>query len=179
MRPNPRHAALAFALVALVACNKAKPRDLPPDPFAAGPPPIAADTPPGEAISAGLDKRPEVAGFFLDHVGQATDPFNRHPAVTAAVQPTVMDGFAFDPVAKAPARGVDLIVDGKAYGTAYGAARPDVADYFKVPALANVGFRTVLPAAALQPGAHTVVVRVVAADRLSYFDSPILAFQAR
>jgi hypothetical protein len=120
-----------------------------------------------------------MAGFFLDHVGQAADPFNKRPAVTAAGQPAVLDGFGFDPVAKAPAKGVDVIVDGKAYGTKYGAPRADVAAFFKVPALVNVGFKTTLPAEALAPGAHTAVVRVISADGAGYYDSPVLPFEVR
>jgi hypothetical protein len=171
--------AAALALLALSACDKAKPRQLPPDPFAAGPPPAAPEAAPGEGMSGGLVKRPQAAGFFLDHVGQATDPFNRRPAVTAAGQPAVLDGFGFDPVARAPAKGVDVIVDGKTYGTAYGAARADVAAFFKVPGLVNVGFKTTLPAGILAPGAHTAVVRVIAADGKGYYDSPVLPFEAR
>ena len=168
-----------MAVLALSACDKAKPRQLPPDPFAAGPPSAAPETAPGEGMSAGLAKRPQPAGFFLDHVGQATDPFSRRPAVTAAGQPVVLDGFGFDPVAKTPAKGVDVIVDGKAYGTTYGAARADVAAFFKTPALVAVGFRTTLPAGALAPGAHTAVVRVISADGTGYYDSPVLPFEVR
>jgi hypothetical protein len=54
-----------------------------------------------------------------------------------------------------------------------------VAAYFKAPALVNVGFRTSLPAGALPPGAHTALVRVVAADGKGYYDSPTLAFEVR
>lgn len=171
-------AAALVALLALGACDKAKPRHLPPDPFA-NPPPAAEDTAPSEGLSAGLPKRPQVAGFFLDHLGQAVDPFNRRPAATAASADVRLDGFAFDPIAKAPAKGVDVVIDGTAYGTRYGAARPDVAAYFKVPALAATGFRTTLPAGTLKPGTHTAVVRVIAADGAGYYDSPTLAFEAR
>jgi len=179
MRPSTAALLLSLAALAQAGCDKAKPRDLPPDPFAAGPAPAAPESAPGQGMSAGLARRAETAGFFVDHVGQAVDPLTRRPAVTAAGQPTVLDGFAFDPVAKAPARGVDLIVDGKAYGAAYGAARPDVAAFFKTPGLVTVGFKAVLPADVLKPGAHTAVVRVVAADGKGYFDSPTLAFEAK
>ncbi len=171
---------LAFAglaLAALAACEQGKPRHPPPDPMALAPPPVAeAAAPPDDVLSAGLAKRPEAPGFFLDHAGAAVDPRSRQPAVTPAGQPTVFDGFGFDAPAQAPAKGVDVVVDGKAYGTTYGAARTDVAHFFKAPGLVNVGFKAVLPAAALAPGAHTVVVRVVAADGKGYFESPAIAF---
>jgi hypothetical protein len=170
---------LGLALIALGACEKAKPRHLPPDPFAVAPPPAAPEPPPAEGMSAGLTRRPQPAGFYLDHAGHAIDPFNRRPATTPADQPMVFDGFGFDPVAMAPAQGVDVVVDGKAYGTVYGAARTDVAAYFKEPGLLRVGFKTTLPAGTLKPGAHTAHVRVIAADGQGYYDSPGVLFEAR
>lgn len=172
----------AAAVLALTACDKAKPRHLPPDPFAQ-PPPGLVDGPapaaPGAALSTGLAKRPLVAAFTLDHAGAASDPLNNHPAETPSGKPTVFDGFGLDGQAKAPAKGVDVVIDGKAYGTAYGATRADVAAYFKTPALAAVGFRTTVPAADLTPGAHTVVVRVITADGSAYDESPPIAFTVK
>jgi hypothetical protein len=182
---------LILALAGLAACEQGKPRHPPPDPMAIAPPePAAAPTAPAAPaaapgatasapLSEGLSKRPEAAGFFLDHAGAAADPRSRQPAVTPADQPAVFDGFAFDAVAKLPARGVDVVVDGKAYPAAYGAARPDVARYFKAPALINVGFKATLPAQAMTAGMHLAQVRVVAADGKGYFDSPAVSFSAR
>jgi hypothetical protein len=177
-----RLAACALAALSLAACDKAKPRHMPPDPFAA-PPPALVDGPapaaPGAGLSPGLARRAGVAAFTLDHAGAAGDPLNQQPAVTPAGKPTVFDGFGLDPVAKAPAKGVDVVIDGKAYGTAYGATRADVAAYFKTPALAGVGFRTTVPAADLAAGAHTVVVRVITADGKAYDESPPIAFSVK
>jgi hypothetical protein len=177
--------AAGLCLAGLSACEQGKPRRPPPDPMAIAPPPEAdaagAATGTGAAgapdpLSAGLAKQGAAAGFFLDHAGQAVDPRSRQPATTPGDQPMVFDGFGFDAIAKAPAKGVDVVVDGKAFGTAYGAPRPDVAQFFKAPGLVKVGFRTVLPAGSLAAGPHTVVVRVVAADGGGYFDSPAIAF---
>lgn len=168
--------AFAFCAFALGACDNPKPRPVPADPMALPPPPAATAAPPGAGMSAGLAKRAEPPGFYLDRVGQAPDPVNRPPAVTPGDVAMVLDGFAFDPVLKAPARGVDVVVDGKAYGTAYGHARPDVANYFKVPALAATGYRVTLPAGSLGKGAHSLVIRVIAADGASYFESPPVPF---
>jgi hypothetical protein len=164
--------------LALAACEQGKPRHPPADPMAAGPPPVEnAPLPP--VLSDGLSKRPEIAGFFLDHAGAAYDPFNRGPAMTPRDRPVVFDGFGFDPVFKAPAKGVDVMVDGKAYGTVYGSSRQDVASYFSVPGLVKVGFRTVLPTGTLSAGLHTVVLRVIAADGSGYYDSPKLALHVQ
>ncbi len=171
-------AALMAALTAslpLAACDKAKERHVPPDPFASLPP-EPTSTPPTEGLSKGLPKRTELAGFSLDHAGAAQDPLNKRPAVTPANKPVRLDGFGFDPVAKAPAKGVDVVVDGKAYGTAYGAARPDVASYTKTPGLVNVGFSVTLPAGTLAPGPHIALVRVVAADGKSYYEGVAIPF---
>ena len=163
----------------LTACDNPKPRVVPPDPMAATPTQEEATPPPTDGLSAGLTKRAEMAGFTLDRIGAAPDPLNRRPALTPAGAPVVLDGFGFDPVAQAPGKGVDVVVDGRAYGAAYGRVRPDVATYFKNPALAAVGFATQLPAGALSKGPHEVVVRVVAADGKSYFESPMIPFEVR
>lgn len=168
----------ACAALSLGACDRAKPRDLPPDPFAAAPPAPAPPTV-GGAMSVGLARRPEIPAFTLDHAGAAPDPLNRQPAVTPAGAPTVFDGFGFDGAAMAPAKGVDVVIDAKAYGASYGANRKDVADHFKTPALAAVGFTVTLPAGALTRGPHTALVRVIAADGKAYFESPPIGFTAK
>jgi hypothetical protein len=163
------------AALALAGCDKAKERRLPPDAFAALPPEATSSTP-IDGLSHGLARRRELAGFSLDHAGAAQDPLNKRPAVTPAGRPILLDGFGFDPVAKAPAMGVDVVVDGTAYGTTYGSARPDVASYTKTPGLVKVGFAATLPAGALAPGPHIAVVRVVAADGKSYYEGVAIPF---
>lgn len=171
--------ALALLLAAgLSACEKGKPRHPPPDPMAAGPPPVE-ETPPTAGLSTGLPRRPELGGMFLDHAGAAADPANHQPAVTPRDRPAVFDGFGFDPVAKVPASGVDVVIDGRAYGTTYGSPRQDVANFFKTPALIDVGFRMVLPTGSLAAGPHSVAVRVVAADGKGYFESPPIPFSVQ
>jgi len=169
------------ALLALAGCDKPKPRTVPNDPMAlpaepAATPAVAAA---GDGLSVGLPKRPEFPGFYLDRIGDAPDPLNKKPAVTAAGKPIALDGFGFDPVAKVPAKGVDVVIDGKAYGTQYGHARQDVATFNKIPGLVPVGYRTELPAGVLAPGAHAVVVRVIAADGKAYFESPVFNFEVK
>jgi hypothetical protein len=137
----------------------------------AAPPPAAAPSLPLASATAGLPRLSAAPGFYLDRIGHASDPANKQPAVTPGGEPLVLDGFAFDPVAKAPAKAVDLVVDGKAYGATYGHARPDVAAFFKVPALAATGYKVTLPAGTLAKGAHSLAVRVVAAGGEGYFES--------
>ncbi|WP_374468008.1 hypothetical protein [Phenylobacterium sp.] len=170
-----RRSLLAVAcLLGLAACDTPKPRPAaPPPPQAAAPPDAAAPkAEPAPALSAGLASRGPASGFFLDQVGQAVDPANRKPAATSAAAPLTIIGFAFDDPAKMPAKGVDVVLDGVARPATYGQARPDVAAYFKNPALTNVGFTADLPAGTLPPGPHKVSLRVIAADGAGYFETP-------
>jgi hypothetical protein len=169
----------ALALGAFGAgCDRGKTRHLPPDPFATPPPGAVAETPTG-GLSAGLAKRAGTPGYFLDHIGAAVDPMNKPPAPLTTGAPMRLDGFAFDAVAKLPAKGVDVVIDGRAFGAHYGQPRPDVASYFKVPALTATGFATTLPPGTVAAGAHLASLRVVAADGKSYSESPQVAFTVR
>jgi hypothetical protein len=170
-------AGLALAAAALAGCDNPKPRVVPPDPMARTlPPPAAAIGPPKDGTSGGLAKRPELAAFSLDRVGEALDPLNKQPAGTPGDAPISISGFGFDPAAKTPASGVDVVIDGAAYAAAYGAAREDVANYFKSPALTATGYAVTLPAGFLVNGPHKIVVRVIAADGKGYFESPAIPF---
>ncbi|WP_395673425.1 hypothetical protein [Phenylobacterium sp.] len=175
----PRRYAALLSILTLAACDEPKPRG----DAAAAKPPAAAPAPTGQVpsgpSSAGLLKLPEMAGFSVDRIGTANDPINRQPAESELGEGLAIDGFGFDPVAKLPGRGVDVVVDGLAYPATYGHGRADVAAYFKTPALDPVGFTVTLPPAAAPAGAHTVVVRVIAADGRGYFESPPVAFATR
>lgn len=170
-------AVAVLATLALAACDNPKPRQVPPDPMAKALPPAAqAVGPPKDGTSDGLAKRTELAVFYLDRVGEALDPLNKQPAGTPGDAPIPFSGFGFDPVAKAPAKGVDVVIDGKAYAATYGGSREDVASYFKSPGLSATGYAVTLPAGFLVNGPHKVVVRVIAADGKGYFESPAIAF---
>lgn len=170
-------AALPFAtlfVLALAGCDNPKPR-----PTAAPPPNLAAPTvkvaPPA---SAGLPKRAEMAVISLDLINDAQDPLNRPAAIKAGV-PVTFSGFGFDPVAKAAGKGLDIVVDGVAYGTTYGHERQDVAGYFETEAVIKTGFTATLPASVNTPGPHKAIIRVVAADGAAYFDSVTYDYVAK
>jgi len=171
-------AALTLAVLAplaLAACDNAKPR-----PAAA----TEAERPFAPVVRTpiakvdGLEKRPEMPGFSLDAINAAPDPINK-PATIQADASLTVSGFGFDPVAKTPGKALHIVIDGAGYATDYGAPRGDVATYFKAEALTPTGFRAVLPPGTVRPGAHTALVRVVAADGKSYFDGPAIAFTAK
>jgi len=166
----------AIPLLALSACDKPKPR-----PAAAAAATAAAQagapalTP---AASTGLAKRAEMAGFSLDLINEAQDPLNR-PATIRTGVPVTVSGFGFDPVAQTAGKAIDIVIDGAAYGTTYGHERSDVAAYYKTEAVLKSGFRTTLPAGTVKAGPHKILVRVVAADGKSYFDSATIDFYAQ
>ncbi|MGH6963739.1 MAG: hypothetical protein ACREE0_04605 [Phenylobacterium sp.] len=170
------HAVAALALLTLAGCDNPKPRHVPPDPMAKAPAAAPAIAPPADGVTDGLAKRTEGAAFSLDRVGEALDPLNKQPAGTPGDAPIVLSGFGFDPVAKAPATGIEVAIDGKAYAATYGLTRADVGAYFKTPALAPTGFTVTLPAGFLINGPHQVAVRVIAADGKGYFESPQVPF---
>jgi hypothetical protein len=166
-----------FAVLALVltACDNPKPRRA--DAAAAAAALASAPTlaPPA---SAGLGPRPEAPAFALDLINEAQNP-RESLGVIKGGGPVTFGGWAYDPVAKAAGKAVDLVIDGAAHGAGYGRPRPDVATYFKNDALGATGFAATLPGHILKRGRHTVVVRVVAADGTSYFDSAPIEFRVR
>jgi hypothetical protein len=175
----------AACALSLAACEQGKPRHVPPDPMAKAPPPVipipgaAQPVPLFQSLSAGLSKLPQAALFSIDSIGPAIDPLNQQPAVVPTGEPIVVRGFGLDPVTKTPGKGLDVVVDGKAYGTDYGAGRDDVAAYFKAAGLTKVGFKTTLPPGEVAVGRHQVLVRVVAADGKGYYDGPPIAFEVK
>jgi len=164
----------ALLLLVAAACDKPKPRPVAAAAAVAAMAGAPTLTPPA---SVGLARRPEMATFSLDMINAATDPLN-NPATIKAGGPTTFSGFGFDPVAKTAGKAIDIVIDGVAYGTAYGADRQDVAGYYKTEAVLPSGFRITLPAGTVKPGPHQVIVRVVSADGASFFDSATLSFKA-
>jgi hypothetical protein len=176
LKPFAVTALAVLVLAGVAGCDNPKPRQVPPDPMAKALPPAGPVAPPRDGATAGLAKRTETAAFYLDRVGDALDPANKQPAGTPGDAPILLSGFGFDSVAKAPAKGVDVVIDGKAYATTYGGAREDVANYFKTPGLSATGYTVTLPAGFLVNGPHKVAVRVIAADGKGYFESPLVPF---
>jgi hypothetical protein len=168
----------AAAALTVAACDKAKERTAGDAPIPAAPSAPGPATATAGAMSGGLALRPEFPGFYLDHIGTALDPL-KNPATVEASAALVFDGFAYDPVSKQPAKGVDVEVDGKLYPTAYGTARPDVAAYTKNPALGPVGYKGQLPAGTLAAGPHQARVRIVSTDGTAYYQSPVINFTVR
>jgi hypothetical protein len=88
-------------------------------------------------------------------------------------------GFAFDGVAKKPAKGVDLDIDGHLFGATYGSPRADVARAKGIAELDHTGYKATLSPGTLPPGPHSVMVRVVSVDGTQYDQSPVIKFTVR
>ena len=165
----------AILLTPLAACDNPKPR-----PAAVGAAAAAQASQPSltPAASAGLAARPDPAMFSLDLINEAADPRSK-PGVIRGGGPVTFAGWAYDPAGKTAAKAVDIVVDGAAYGARYGRPRADVASYFKNEKLGETGFAVTLPSRVVARGRHKVVVRVVAADGMGYFDSAPIEFRVR
>ena len=126
---------------------------------------------------ADLPKRAEGAQLSLDRLGAVVLPFNQPPIRVPAGTALMVDGFAYDATGEL-ARGVEVVLDGRSYPARYGEHRPDVAEHAGDAALGPCGFRALLPAAAVTPGPHGLVIRVVLADGRAQHLTPLLPFDA-
>lgn len=81
----------------------------------------------------------------------------------------VVEGYAIDEPANAPAGGVYISVDGRIYPALYALQREDIARYFDNRALLNSGFRLRLSSGILQEGVHNLSVIILTHDRTGIF----------
>jgi hypothetical protein len=78
-----------------------------------------------------------------------------------------INGWMIDRTSGTPAavRSIDVFLDGRfVRRAAYGAPRPDVADYVHAPGVRNAGFTARLLTDGIPPGRHRVTLRAVVAD---------------
>lgn len=80
-------------------------------------------------------------------------------------------GWAVDSAAKAPAGGVEVLIDGKPYSASYGRLRDDVVKVHGVAAYAKSNFAFDLKAEDIGAGSHTAVFHILTNDRKSYWES--------
>jgi hypothetical protein len=81
----------------------------------------------------------------------------------------LLEGWAVDAVARRPAGGVWVELDGRLYAASYGWERGDVAAYFEQPAYRRPGFKALLPAPPAGGGSLHLRLHVLAHDGESYF----------
>ena len=114
----------------------------------------------------------------VDQIGLSRAPFGATPASIRSAEDSKVSGWAVDAPSRAPASGVDVVVDRMVFPTIYGAHRNDVAQYFGRPNYRDTGFNATIPANALSRGEHWLNLRVVTADGRCYFQSPAVRVNA-
>lgn len=142
----------------------------------AAPAAAPAPAPLAPGISKNLKRNPEAPFYNFDNLGSV-----HYPAVQKSLQlqsddEVMITGWAADPSKKAPAGGVDIVIDGVPYNAGYGTDRSDVASHYNTPELAKCGFQLRLARKQLTKGPHAVAVRVITRDQKSYNEGPTVQF---
>jgi hypothetical protein len=142
-----------------------------------GEPPQSLGLPPKPA-SAELE-RSESPLYNIDETGLKGPLAGRTPVVDLGAQLTLL-GWAVDPTAQRVDGGVEVVVDGGTiFSTTYGAQRPDVASYFKLPAYEPSGFSASVPTNVLGVGSHRFALRILSPDRNCYREGPETVFTVK
>ena len=179
---NPTALLISSAMLVLHGCDRPAgappPAEQQPGPAVASEPASApaAGAGAGTALSQNLRPRPGYTNHYVDMIGPVFDPLKKQPVRVPGTGPIKVSGFAVDAPAKAPAGGVDIVIDGVPYRATYGSPRPDVAASFKRPAMGAAGYEYTIPAGALKPGPHQLQVRIIAADVKTYYTGDTVPF---
>lgn len=124
-----------------------------------------------DGITPELHRNPQATEYSIDQCGPSTQPF--HKAVEIHSREDVkVSGWAIDALAATLARGVEIVIDGHAYKLPYSVSRPDVAIAKGKQTYTNSGFSGTVSPAFLPNGSHTVFLRIVSADRETYYQTP-------
>ena len=108
----------------------------------------------------------------VDQIGLSRAPFGATPSSIRSAEDSKVSGWAVDGPGRAPAAGVDIVIDRIVFPSIYGSHRNDVAQYFKRPDYRDTGFTATIPANSVPRGEHWLSLRVVTADGRCYFQSP-------
>ena len=160
-----------MVLALSVACGKSNV-----EPGAAAPASVPAATPLPPGVTQNLTKSAVAPLGFIDNIGPVGDPAKQKVVQVSGDAALAITGWAVDEPKKAPAGGVDLVIDGVPYSAHYGTERTDVATHFKRPAYANSGFELRMAAGQINKGPHAVSMRVISSNRKSYYEGPVIPF---
>ena len=145
--------------------------------FARSPDPgLPAQRPPNAfhldaGITPRLARNSKPTEYFVDRFGPALQPFGKTVEIRSG-EDVVVSGWAIDAPAAALAGGVEIVIDGHAFKLPYFLTRADVAAAKRNEAYTDCGFLAVVPRELLPNGSHTVSLRIVSADRKTYYQSP-------
>jgi hypothetical protein len=102
----------------------------------------------------------------IEKIGESAPGPSGNPVVMAGDRGVKVAGWIIGPDRRSGS-GADLVIDGVPIAARYGLERPDVAKAMQSPDATRSGFEVDLPT--LEPGEHTITIRVVARDQLRYF----------
>ena len=108
----------------------------------------------------------------VDQIGESRAPFGDTGARIHSSIDSKVSGWAVDHPNRAPASGVDLVIDRMVFPSSYGAHRNDVAQFFRRPSYRDTGFNATIPAHAIAAGEHWLSLRVVSSQGSCYYQSP-------
>jgi hypothetical protein len=127
-------------------------------------------------ISQNLPRSPATPSCVLDNIGPVSNPSMQKTVQVSGSTAFPISGWALDDTTKATAGGVDVVVDMTPYTAHYGIARSDVAAHFSQPGFTNSGFELTVGPGQLSPGPHSVAIRVIASDKKSFYQGPVVQF---
>lgn len=129
-----------------------------------------AATPIQETFETVTNKLAPAAFSNIDVINDVASP---KPGSTIAIKAdkVTIAGFAVDAIKGDAAAGVIVMIDGKPFKTTYGGERPDIAKALNNPKYTKSQFYLEVPTAAIGAGLHEVKIRVVASDKLGYYQS--------
>jgi len=107
----------------------------------------------------------------VDQIGESRPPWGSSGAHVRRSQEWRVTGWAVDAPRRAPAAGVDVVIDRTVFPTTYGTDRGDVAQFFKRPNYRDTGFVAIIPAGVVAIGEHWLSIRVLTSDARCYFES--------
>ena len=125
-----------------------------------------------EPMSVGMRPCTGQTPMTVERAGRARLPFPAGVATVNGSHPIKITGWGIDRPGASTGAAMDVVVDGTPHSTFYGLDREDVSNYFGRVSYRQSGFSAELPSHSLSPGAHTLALRVIAADRQCYYEGP-------
>jgi len=131
------------------------------------------------AATSGVRSCGTTATYTLEWIGGSSTPFTRLPIRVSLSEDFSVVGWAVDERSRTVAGDVDVVVGDTAYSTFYGIDRPDVATYFGTSAYRASGFVVRLTGENVGRDTRVLSLRILAADRSCYYETPKVPIVAR
>ena len=138
--------------------------------------PAAAPAPLPAGVTQDLKRNTAQPFYTFDSLGPVNYPAIQKSIQIAADTEFAISGWALDESKKSTAGGVDVVLDQVPHSARYGMERPDVASHFNRTDYTNCGFQLNVGRGQLSKGPHSVSVRVIANDKKSYNEGPVIQF---